>query len=153
MHCVFWRVYLACNVRYRLSSLFAGVTFLKIFGSSNTTTAIRGLNLWKFPCYLWFSDPQIVKTANTKSSNSEGRLYIPHKIFENACGNGVWPTRLYNENTSKFWLILTLIKESGLISSSQWFSTDVSRHPSGPWASSKCAANLFPYYFQLWQNW
>ncbi len=29
-----------------------------------------------FPRYLWFLSPRIDKTVNTKTPNSEGRLYI-----------------------------------------------------------------------------
>jgi len=31
-----------------------------------------------FPCYSRFLSPRIVKTANTKTANSEGRLYTKY---------------------------------------------------------------------------
>jgi len=63
-----------------LSNIQVSLVITQEFGSTNTKTAINSrLMCMKF--HLLFavfpiSDPQVAKTANTKSENNEGRQYL-----------------------------------------------------------------------------
>ncbi len=73
--------------QYKYPSLFAGVTFLKNFIREyrnryfKPKTSKNCLKRAVFPRYSWFLNPRIVKTANTKTANSEGLQYFIVFIF------------------------------------------------------------------------
>jgi len=62
----------------RFQSLFVGVTFLKNLQPRIPKALIQAKNMLEKAVFLQYSrflSPQIVKTANTKSANNEGRQY------------------------------------------------------------------------------
>ena len=71
-----------CHFKIQVSLAICGGYVPEKLWSVNTKTAILGLNLWKFPCYLrvftvfWPVNSQYCEYQIRKSENNEGRLYL-----------------------------------------------------------------------------